>query len=51
MRGVEIDTPQAARPSLGRYNRAELEMLVDVLQRMQTVQEAHTERVRSMGKR
>ncbi|HEX5575309.1 MAG TPA: MarR family transcriptional regulator [Gemmatimonadales bacterium] len=36
-------------PLLGRYSRAELEMLVDLLQRVQTVQETHSERVRGMG--
>ena len=36
-------------PLLGRYSRSELEMLVDVLQRMQAVQETHSERLRGMG--
>jgi MarR family len=38
-------------PLLGRYSRAELEMLVDLLQRMQAMQETHSERVRRMGER
>jgi DNA-binding MarR family transcriptional regulator len=41
---------QEGGPLLSRYSRAELEMLVDVLQRMQAVQEKHTERLRGMLK-
>jgi DNA-binding MarR family transcriptional regulator len=46
----KIYGPLAAdgEPLLGRYNRAELELLVDVLQRMQALQERHTQRVKSL---
>jgi DNA-binding MarR family transcriptional regulator len=33
---------------LGRYARAELELLIDVLRRIQAVQDAHTERIRAL---
>ena len=38
-------------PLLGRYNRAQLELLVDVLRRMQALQERHTERVKGSDPR
>jgi DNA-binding MarR family transcriptional regulator len=33
---------------LARYSKAELELLIDVLQRIQAVQDAHTERIRAL---
>lgn len=33
---------------LSRYSRAELELLIEVLRRIQAAQEAHTERIRAM---
>jgi DNA-binding MarR family transcriptional regulator len=35
-------------PLLGRYSRAELELVLDVMQRIQAVQERHTKRVQDM---